>query len=188
MDITKIAQDLLCCLVVVHSAFSSRDVNPCSRSVGKTRYMLTWAGQVWARANAHLVFVFQIRNARSSSKMSVSFGYGWRKALESISLQRGGAYGKKSKEESTVGGGAALWRHGEPRLTESFFFFAPGNKASPQPDLSQATFIEARVKEQEPTPMGTLFHSRIKQTRDDKMADPSQSSLLTRHASMSFRG
>jgi len=50
-----------------------------------------------------------MRNAMSSStKMSVSFGYGWRKVLESISLQRGGAYGKKTKEESLVSGAAVL--------------------------------------------------------------------------------
>ena len=40
----------------------------------------------------------------ASTKVSVSFGYGWRKVLESISLQRGGAQGKKAKEESLVSG------------------------------------------------------------------------------------
>lgn len=40
----------------------------------------------------------------ASTKVSVSFGYGWRKIIESISLQRGGAYGKKAKEDSLVSG------------------------------------------------------------------------------------
>ena len=40
----------------------------------------------------------------ASTKVSVSFGYGWRKVLESTSLKRGGAYGKKAKEESLVSG------------------------------------------------------------------------------------
>ena len=39
---------------------------------------------------------------------SVSKGYGWKKILGNISLQRGGAYGKKSKEESLVSGADVL--------------------------------------------------------------------------------
>ena len=37
---------------------------------------------------------------------SVSKGYGWKKILGNISLQRGGAYGKKGKEESSLVSGA----------------------------------------------------------------------------------
>lgn len=47
-------------------------------------------------------------SSNTARSHSVSKGYGWKKVLGSISLQRGGAYGKKSKEESLVSGADVL--------------------------------------------------------------------------------